>query len=174
MEELEDEENDEKDNLSTPIESCKSLGVVERHTYREKRRKDLDAALAIAKKRENLRKALKFLVAHDMLRNTPTSIGDFIRNYRAVLDPVWVGNYLGERGADDSEIVFLNRVRRKYVEGLDLSELSFVAALRTFLTRGGFVLPKEAQKIDRLLQSFADVYFEVRGVRAHVSVYGVA
>ena len=160
-EEKDDEENDEKDNLSTPIESCKSLGVVERHTYREKRRKDLDAALSIAKKRENLRKALKFLVAHDMLRNTPTSIGDFIRNYRAVLDPVWVGNYLGERGADDSEIVFLNRVRRKYVEGLDLSELTFVAALRTFLTRGGFMLPKEAQKIDRLLQSFADVYFEV-------------
>ena len=162
---LVDEEEEGKTNLSTPIESSKSLGVVERHTYREKRRKDLDAALAIAKKRENLRKALKFLVAHDMLRNTPSSIGDFIRNYRAVLDPVWVGNYLGERGADDSEIVFLNRVRRKYVEGLDLSELSFVAALRTFLTRGGFMLPKEAQKIDRLLQSFADVYFEVRGVR---------
>ena len=145
-----------------PIESSKSLDVVERHTYREKRRKNLDAALAIAKKRENLRKAIKFLVAHDVLRNTPSSIGDFIRNYRAVLDPVWVGNYLGERGVDDSEIVFLNRVRRKYVEGLDLSELSFVAALRTFLTRGGFMLPKEAQKIDRLLQSFADVYFEVR------------
>jgi hypothetical protein len=144
------------------LESFNSLGVVERHTFREKRRKNIDAALSIAKKRENLRKALKFLVAHDMLRNTPSSIGDFLRNYRAVLDPVWVGNYLGERGVDDSEIGFLNRVRRKYVEGLDLSELSFVAALRTFLTRGGFILPKEAQKIDRLLQGFADVYFEVR------------
>lgn len=123
----------------------------------------MEVALEIAKKRQNLTKALKFLITHDILKRNPASIGGFLRNYRAVLDPVWVGNYLGERGVDDSEIVFMNRVRRKYIEGLDLSELSFVSALRMFLTQGGFILPKEAQKIDRLLQSFAEVYFDAMG-----------
>ena len=110
----------------------------------EKRRKDLDAALAIAKKRElekgtEISRRTRHVEKHTQL--------DW-RFYSKLSCRVGSGlgrKLFGRTCADDSEIVFLNRVRRKYVEGLDLSELSFVAALRTFLTRGGFTSPKEAE-----------------------------
>ena len=43
-----------------------------------------------------------------------------------------------------------------YVDRFDFRQLPFVAAIRLFL--GGFRLPGEAQKIDRLMEKFAARY----------------
>ena len=45
-----------------------------------------------------------------------------------------------------------------YVDHFDFKGLQFVAAIRMFL--GGFRLPGEAQKIDRLMEKFAARYCE--------------
>ena len=43
---------------------------------------------------------------------------------------------------------------------MNFTSLSFVEALRTMLTKGGFRLPGEAQKIDRYLETFSRIYYE--------------
>ena len=52
---------------------------------------------------------------------------------------------------------FPMRVLHEYVEMLDFAGMSFDLALRHFLT--GFRLPGEAQKIDRLMEKFAERYY---------------
>lgn len=61
-----------------------------------------------------------------------------------------IGDYLGER--DDTCI----KVMHAYVDTLDFKELAFDDAIRVFLA--GFRLPGEAQKIDRLMEKFAERY----------------
>ena len=51
---------------------------------------------------------------------------------------------------------FNKEVMYSYVDQFDFKGLQFVAAIRMFL--GGFRLPGEAQKIDRLMEKFASRY----------------
>ena len=50
------------------------------------------------------------------------------------------------------------QVMEAYVDRLDFDGREFLAALRLFLD--GFRLPGEAQKIDRLMEKFANKYCE--------------
>eukprot|EP00939_MAST-03C_sp_MAST-3C-sp1_P005164 g5164.t1 len=143
--------------------------VLQRHHLRQERQKVVEAALALGEKTENLRKTVKYLIAHNALMNTSRAVSDFIQKYHSSLEPTWVGNYLSERGADEEEIEFMNDLRKTYIQGLELGNLRFVAALRRFLCLGGFMLPKEAQKIDRLLEAFANVYFEANASQTALS-----
>jgi len=66
------------------------------------------------------------------------------------LDKAAIGELLGDREE------FSLRVTARYVAGLDFTGLEFDEALRVFLS--GFRLPGEAQKIDRLVERFAERY----------------
>lgn len=59
-----------------------------------------------------------------------------------------IGDYLGER-----EEMSL-KVMHAYVEAFDFQGMEFDEAIRTFLL--GFRLPGEAQKIDRIMEKFAE------------------
>ena len=48
--------------------------------------------------------------------------------------------------------------------GLDFTGMPFDVAFRYMLTNGGFFLPGEAQKIDRVTQAFARAYVEMNTV----------
>ncbi|KAF1329226.1 Ankyrin repeat-containing protein, partial [Globisporangium splendens] len=67
------------------------------------------------------------------------------------MDPKVVGRVLGE--PDDVSLSVL----QEYANGFVFKDYSFDVALRVYL--GRFVLPGEAQKIDRILQAFAKAYF---------------
>ena len=77
----------------------------------------------------------------DLLLRRPSSLG---------LDKSAIGELLGDRDE------FSLRVTCRYVAGLDFTGLEFDEALRLFLA--GFRLPGEAQKIDRLVERFAERY----------------
>ncbi|KAJ3137203.1 Brefeldin A-inhibited guanine nucleotide-exchange protein 1 [Physocladia obscura] len=79
------------------------------------------------------------------------SIAMFLRNTPG-LDKTAIGSYLGEGGA------FYIKVMHMFVDTLDFDGVGFVDALRAFLQT--FRLPGEAQKIDRLMEKFADRYCE--------------
>jgi len=66
----------------------------------------------------------------------------------AGLDKRAVGDFLGE--GDD----FNKQVLYKYVDLIDFKDMTFDAALRKFLSH--FWLPGEAQKIDRMMEKFAE------------------
>lgn len=76
-----------------------------------------------------------------LLLRRPASLG---------LDKTAIGELLGDR--DELSL----RVTSRYVAGLEFTGLEFDEALRLFLS--GFRLPGEAQKIDRLVERFAERY----------------
>ena len=59
-----------------------------------------------------------------------------------------IGDYLGHH--DEAHV----SVMHAFIDGIDFASLSFDAAIRTFLN--GFRLPGEAQKIDRIMEKFAE------------------
>ena len=81
---------------------------------------------------------------------TPMSAAKFLHR-TAGLDKVLVGDYVAE--PPDSH-PFNTKVRECYVTLFDFRGMTFDGALRLFLS--GFRLPGEAQKIDRLMEAFAD------------------
>jgi len=63
---------------------------------------------------------------------------------------VMIGEYLGQHEE------FPLAVMHAYVDSMKFSGLKFDAAIREFLK--GFRLPGEAQKIDRIMEKFAERY----------------
>ena len=80
---------------------------------------------------------------------TPAEIATFLRT-APNLDKTVVGDYLGER--EDESL----KVMRAYVDAMDFSGFGLDDAIRKFLE--GFRLPGESQKIDRLMEKFAERY----------------
>jgi len=110
-------------------------------------------------KSKGLKKAIQYLVACDFMSDTPRDIASFLRIYRDLLDPVAIGDYLGEGGIG-SDTAYYNLIRLCYVRAISFHNMSLEQALRHFLTNCGFRLPGEAQKLDRLISVFAECYFD--------------
>ena len=104
---------------------------------------------------KSLKKSIEYLVAMNFLSETPRDIASFLRIHHDDIDEADIGDYLGE---GDGE--FKVHVRLAYVRAVSFTGLSLVAALRKFLTNGGFRLPGEAQKIERMVEVFAQCYWE--------------
>lgn len=95
------------------------------------------------------KKGVEFLQSQKLLGDAPEDIARFLCVTHD-LDKSMIGDYLGER--DDTNL----RVMHAYVDDLDFSGMDFDKAIRSFLS--GFRLPGEAQKIDRLMEKFAERY----------------
>lgn len=95
------------------------------------------------------KKGVEFLQSQKLLGDAPEDVARFLCVTNA-LDKSMIGDYLGER--DDTNL----RVMHAYVDDLDFSGMEFDKAIRSFLS--GFRLPGEAQKIDRLMEKFAERY----------------
>lgn len=98
---------------------------------------------------------LAYLAKTGHIEMTPKSVADFFHQYQDRLDKTAVGDYLGrEREYMDG---FCLKVLNEYVEVMDFADMPFDLAIRYFL--GGFRLPGEAQKIDRIMEKFAERYY---------------
>jgi brefeldin A-inhibited guanine nucleotide-exchange protein len=95
------------------------------------------------------KRGIKYLVDVCGLENTPAAVARFLRSTEG-LDKRAVGDYLGE-GED-----FNKQVLYAYVDSIDFADSTFDSALRKFLSL--FWLPGEAQKIDRMMEKFAERY----------------
>lgn len=81
----------------------------------------------------------------------PTSIATFFKSMPELTKSA-IGEYLGD--GDPFNI----QVMHAFIDLFDFSSTPFVTALRTFLQ--SFRLPGEAQKIDRIMEKFADRFVE--------------
>ncbi|KAL0026445.1 hypothetical protein WJX79_010345 [Trebouxia sp. C0005] len=93
------------------------------------------------------KKGIAFMQEHNMLGRSPDEVAKFLAKTTG-LNKTMVGEYLGER-----EDMCL-KVMHAYVDAMNFSDAQFDEAIRTFLN--GFRLPGEAQKIDRLMEKFAE------------------
>ncbi|PIA25663.1 hypothetical protein AQUCO_10900008v1 [Aquilegia coerulea] len=94
-------------------------------------------------------KGISFLISSKKIGNSPEEVATFLRNTNG-LNETMIGDYLGER--ED----FSLKVMHAYVDSFNFERMDFGEAIRFFLRR--FRLPGEAQKIDRIMEKFAERY----------------
>ncbi|XP_011625421.1 brefeldin A-inhibited guanine nucleotide-exchange protein 1 [Amborella trichopoda] len=94
-------------------------------------------------------KGIEFLMNSKKIGRSPEEVALFLKN-TAGLNGTMIGDYLGER--ED----FSLKVMHAYVDTSNFEGMNFGEAIRFFLQ--GFRLPGEAQKIDRIMEKFAERY----------------
>lgn len=94
-------------------------------------------------------KGIEFLISNKKIDATPEAVALFLKNTSGLNETV-IGDYLGER--ED----FSLKVMHSYVDSFIFDGMDFGEAIRFFLR--GFRLPGEAQKIDRIMEKFAERY----------------
>ena len=95
-------------------------------------------------------KGIEFLISTKKIGVSPADVASFLRNNTAGLNEIMIGDYLGEREE------FSLKVMHAYVDSFNFKGMDFGEAIRFFLR--GFRLPGEAQKIDRIMEKFAERY----------------
>ncbi|KAL9244915.1 hypothetical protein vseg_018629 [Gypsophila vaccaria] len=96
-------------------------------------------------------KGIDFLIKTKKVGGSPEAVASFLKN-EVGLNPTVIGDYLGE---PDN---FLLKVMHAYVNGFNFEKMDFGEAIRYFLL--GFRLPGEDNKIDRIIEKFAERYYK--------------
>jgi brefeldin A-inhibited guanine nucleotide-exchange protein len=121
---------------------------VSRHGHSNfNRSENLQEGLSLFNKKP--RKGIEFLVKANKVGESAEDVASFLRNGTG-LDKTMIGDYLGEK--ED----FALKVMHAYVDSFNFQGMDFDEAIREFLL--GFRLPGEAQKIDRIMEKFAERY----------------
>ncbi|XP_024177635.1 brefeldin A-inhibited guanine nucleotide-exchange protein 5 isoform X2 [Rosa chinensis] len=94
-------------------------------------------------------KGVEYLRSNKLVENTPSSVAQFLKSTPS-LDKAMIGEYLGHHEE------FPLSVMHAYVDSMKFSGMKFDTAIRELLK--GFRLPGEAQKIDRIMEKFAERY----------------
>ncbi|KAJ4845556.1 Brefeldin A-inhibited guanine nucleotide-exchange protein 2 [Turnera subulata] len=127
----------------TSAESSDVSSIEQRRAYK------LELQEGISLFNRKPKKGIEFLINANKVGNSPEEIAAFLKNASG-LNKTMIGDYLGER-----EELSL-KVMHAYVDSFDFQGLEFDEAIRVFLQ--GFRLPGEAQKIDRIMEKFAERY----------------
>ncbi|KAF5745827.1 brefeldin A-inhibited guanine nucleotide-exchange protein 1 [Tripterygium wilfordii] len=94
-------------------------------------------------------KGIEFLISTKKTGGSPEDVAAFLKKTTG-LNESMIGDYLGERDE------FCLKVMHAYVDSFNFKGMDFGEAIRFFLR--GFRLPGEAQKIDRIMEKFAERY----------------
>ncbi|XP_035549064.1 brefeldin A-inhibited guanine nucleotide-exchange protein 5 isoform X3 [Juglans regia] len=138
---------EEKISVKESLE-IKSKEVITSNFEKAKAHKStMEAAISVFNRQPG--KGIEYLISNKLLENTPASIAQFLRSTHS-LDKAMIGDYLGHHEE------FPLAVMHAYVDSMKFSGMKFDNAIREFLK--GFRLPGEAQKIDRIMEKFAERY----------------
>jgi len=149
-------ESNEEDNINNNL-----IGVVAVEIYDRKQKVQEEVENGILKFNQSAKKGIHYLVSLGHIDYTPKSVSDFFRQYQNRLDKTAVGEYLGRE--KEYENGFCLKVLHEYVDSMDFTNMKFDEAIRFYLS--GFRLPGEAQKIDRIMEKFAERYYlQNRGI----------
>ncbi|XP_044192907.1 cytohesin-1b isoform X4 [Thunnus albacares] len=135
-----------KDEIAEVTNEIENLGLTE-----ERKSMQRNKQMAMGRKKFNMdpKKGIRFLIDSSLLKNTSNDIAQFLYKGEG-LNKTAIGDYLGER--DDFNIEVLHA----FLQLHEFTDLNLVQALRQFLW--SFRLPGEAQKIDRMMEAFAQRY----------------
>jgi len=120
-----------------------------RHKEQKEHSKQKELKAGIRKFNQNPKKGLQLFIDNNQIQDDPKSIVQFLLHTKG-LSKMAIGDLLGE--PDQRYISILD----EFVDALNFTNLDLVEALRSFLSK--FRLPGEAQKIDRIISSFATGY----------------
>ncbi|XP_010540253.1 PREDICTED: brefeldin A-inhibited guanine nucleotide-exchange protein 3 [Tarenaya hassleriana] len=120
-----------------------ALAIEQRRAYKL----ELQEGISIFNRKP--KKGIEFLIKANKVGNSPEEIAGFLKDASG-LNKSLIGDYLGER--EDMSL----KVMHAYVDSFEFQGMEFDEAIRAFLQ--GFRLPGEAQKIDRIMEKFAERY----------------
>ena len=133
--------------------------------FEQKRNAEQNFEIGVVKFTLSLKNGLNFFISNGFVELDAREIALFFLAHKDKLDKTQMGEALGRE--PDAAFVkgegvepdkggpgFWFRILHHYVEALDFTNISFDEAIRLFLS--GFRLPGEAQKIDRIMEKFAE------------------
>ncbi|XP_032591961.1 cytohesin-2 isoform X1 [Drosophila grimshawi] len=137
-----------KDELKDVVAGMEALDVP------EDRQTNKDKQMSIGRKKFNMdpKKGIEYLVENRLLRHDPQDVAHFLYKGEG-LNKTAIGDYLGEKNDFNEDVL------KAFVALHDFTNLILVQALRQFLW--SFRLPGEAQKIDRMMETFAQRYCQL-------------
>ncbi|XP_019057827.1 PREDICTED: brefeldin A-inhibited guanine nucleotide-exchange protein 5 isoform X1 [Tarenaya hassleriana] len=139
--------NEDSGPAGEPIEAKSGDDVPSNFEKAKAHKSTMEAA--ISEFNRNSVKGVEYLIANKLVERNPASVAQFLRNTSS-LNKVMIGDYLGQHDE------FPLAVMHAYVDSMSFSGMKFDTAIREFLK--GFRLPGEAQKIDRIMEKFAERY----------------
>ncbi|XP_053577201.1 cytohesin-4 [Bombina bombina] len=152
-EQIQKSESERKELLEhiKQLQSDISCIVADIDDFEKSRKTQRENELYSARRKFNMdpEKGIQMLIEKKLLERDPVKIAQFLYQ-EAGLSKTAIGEYLGQREALNLQVL------QAFVDCHDLSKLNLVEALRRFL--GNFRLPGEAQKIDRIMETFSVRY----------------
>ena len=124
-------------------------------TFDKKQRVQEEMTTGILKFNLSSKKGLAYLASANHIQMNPKSVAVFFHHFEDRLDKAVIGDFLGRE--KEYENGFCIEVLHEYVEMIDFANMEFDLAIRHFLQ--GFRLPGEAQKIDRIMEKFAERFY---------------
>ncbi|CAG2057646.1 unnamed protein product [Timema podura] len=139
-----------KDALGEVVAEMENMDTADESSKNNTKAKQM----SIGRKKFNMdpKKGIEYLIEHGLLKMTPEDVAQFLYKGEG-LNKTAIGDYLGEKND------FNEQVLKAFVELHDFTDLILVQALRQFLW--SFRLPGEAQKIDRMMECFAQRYCQL-------------
>jgi Sec7-like guanine-nucleotide exchange factor len=116
-------------------------------SYDEQKRRRVILEKGAVKFSVKPRSGVDYLVSQGICDGTPAGIARMFHELKDVLEKTALGDYIGEEKAITIQVL------HEYVDQMDFTNVSFDNSIRVFLS--GFRLPGEAQKIDRIMEKFA-------------------
>ncbi|CAI5746995.1 unnamed protein product [Peronospora destructor] len=148
----EDEDNVAPPDLAPVVSS--TMSAIEAFASKKKRQEEM--ATGVLKFNVKPSTGIAFLVAHGhMGEGSPRDVAAFLHTHNNKLDKTMVGDYLGN--GVHYQGGFCVKVLHEYVDMMEFTGLEIDVAIRHFLA--GFRLPGESQKIDRMMEKFAERFF---------------
>ncbi|CAF0837786.1 unnamed protein product [Adineta ricciae] len=135
------------------IAQCEiEMSMIQSHSNDDRRHSNVKQWSAGKKHfNDNPKEGIRWLIENGLLQNTSEHTAAFLFNETG-LSKRAIGDYLGEK--DDFHIEVLKHFAHMH----DFFSMDIVDALRRYLFT--FILPGEAQKIDRIMEAFAQRYYE--------------
>lgn len=127
-----------------------SGGVVQSFDRKQKLQEEFETG--VLKFNLSPNKGIAYFIANKHIENTPADVARFLHDFAEKLSKTAIGEYLGKE--KEYQGGFCVKVLHEYVDMMDFREQRFDEAIRHYLS--GFRLPGEAQKIDRMMEKFAE------------------
>ncbi|EFJ17967.1 hypothetical protein SELMODRAFT_420360 [Selaginella moellendorffii] len=136
------------DEIAEPLETDQA-STESAVTFEQRRVHKLELQEGIKVFNQKPHKGIDFLVKAKKVEKNPEEVAKFLLSTTG-LNKSMIGDYLGEKEE------FSLKVMHAYVDSFNFHNMEFDESIRTFLM--GFRLPGEAQKIDRIMEKFAERY----------------
>ncbi|KAH6823334.1 SEC7-like guanine nucleotide exchange family protein [Perilla frutescens var. hirtella] len=140
---------DDANNADYELHPEANSGLSDAATLEQRRAYKLEIQKGIALFNRKPSKGIEFFISSKKVGSSPEEVAQFLKSTSG-LNESMIGDYFGERDE------FPMKVMHAYVDSFNFENMGFGEAIRFFLR--GFRLPGEAQKIDRIMEKFAERY----------------